>query len=176
MATRGPQTSSPGRTNLIILLSKQNARYRKKVSAAISNQLDCTRTLKQQLLSTRTTSVHRRSRAITASASFETLGTMLFPSFLNSKKTRDCSPSTWTPSSTAECSTSSQGHADRSTAMKGRLWSNACIATKTCRKRLRAFSTSSIRPETHNSPELNRTCALIKDPTRTCLIPAKKQH
>ena len=38
--------------------------------------------------------------------------------FLNSKKTRDCRPSTWTPSSKAECSKSSQGHADRSIVSK----------------------------------------------------------
>ena len=63
--------------------------------------------------------------------------------FLNSKKTRDCRPSTWTPSSKAECSKSSQGHADRSTATKEIFWSNIYIDTKTYRKQLRAFSATS---------------------------------
>ena len=122
------------------------------MSAAISNQSGCTRTSKQKQLSTRITSVHRHSRAITASASFETIGTMLFPSFLNSKKTRDCSPSIWTPSSKAECSTSSQSHADRSTATKERFWSSIYISTKIYRKQL------------------------TRDLTKTCSIPTKKQN
>ena len=53
-----------------------------------------THTLKQQLPSARITSVQQDSKAISASASFETHGTMPFPSFLNSKKIRDFNPST----------------------------------------------------------------------------------
>ena len=140
---QGPINFIPWWNKLNYFAIKAKCKLQKKASAAISNPLACTRTSKQELLSTRITSVHRHSKAITAFASFETHGTMLFPNFLNSKKTRDCSPSIWTPSSKAEYSTSSQGHADRSTATKEIFWSNTYIGMKLYRKQSRVFSTTS---------------------------------